>query len=167
MNPTIQIIGRMLSTFIFLGGLVLQVSPLQATENIAALFGNDVIRLLTEWQQFIAGFTLASMIVFWFWPMLFHTPDAQAGPIGATFFSPLGRYRLGPINVYEPDGFGNAIGRTINLTSERDKLVKVKSIIPGFLYRAELENPSQLASLLIRRSSLDKHWRVIQFGLAG
>lgn len=175
MKPaTRQRVGQIVSVVLFLVAFGLQTGPEQVASNVSGWisffdFGPIsvpawVANFTSNWRDFIVGFTLASALFFWFGSHIIY--PSVSGRIAPTFVSLFGRYTLGPVNVYELNSAGDPVGRTINLTAERDRLVTVKTIIPWLLYRVVPKDNDRLMVVLLKRFPRDQTC-TIHFGVLG
>ena len=168
MGHRLTILGRIVSTLIFVVlEVAVQVTPDQIATNLKVWFGETVGDFLAVHYQFIEGFMLAFVLMFWFGPyFLKETSPHDRTSVKPIFFSPFGTYTLGQVNVYEVNASGMRVGRTLNFVEERDQVVRIKRLVPWLLYRVELVDQARIVHARIKRSSHDS-WQHINFGLVG
>ena len=87
--------------------------------------------------------------------------------IKPTFVAPFGRYVLGPVNVYDKDPAGHLFGRTINDVEERDALVRVRVVVPFWVYRVELVDSTRKVIALLKTDPAASVWHTVHFGILG
>lgn len=170
----IERIGRILSIVVFIVVFSMQTSPEEISSNVSGwirffsfqpvIVPAWVANVVANWRDFVIGFALSSAVFFWFGSFILYPPTG--GAISPTFVSLFGRYVLGQVNVYEIDSHGEPVGRTINLTAERDKLVSVETIIPWLTYRVVPSDKEKLMIVLLKRFPRDQQCTV-HFGVLG
>ena len=173
-RSTITILGRIISVVLAFFAFGMQTSPEQITSNVSGWFSFLAFQpvsvpiwlanFLSSWRDFVGGAALSAAVFFWFGSFILYPP--RGGQIPPTFVSLFGRYVLGQVNVYEIDERGNPVGQTINLTAERDKLVRVEAVVPWLVYRVVPRSKKKLMIVLVKRFPRDEQCTV-HFGVLG
>jgi len=120
------------------------------------------------WYTFAFGCIIGIALTLWIVALF---PEKNAGiprasrSVSPTFFSPLGRYIIGWVNIYKLDEKGVLLPpESVRQISQVSKIVKVKTIIPWLYYRIELTRREINAHVFFKRSPEDTTFDVAAFG---
>jgi hypothetical protein len=134
-------------------------------EHLSALLGVPNATLTAHLTLLIGPF-LAGVLIFFIGRQSAQSDAApQIGQtIGHTFISPFGQYKLGILTICERRGPSFLGTQTVHSINARDKLIRVKTLIPWFLYRVEPVHASMHMYVQVRRSNADKVDHIMKFG---